>query len=215
MQDRPLNILRMTTTSGRRAEPTLGRKQDVGRTDAILEAAAETLFEVGYENLRIRDVASRAGCGTGAIYRRWETKEALIAEAIRTGPDPSPTIPLTHSPQIDLAAAIAIKVRTAAEHPDLMPGLISAMRSNQEIKAAIQARYTTEPMRLILERLLGPSHPHLDLLAELVPAITLHRTTLTGSEINQDKLTKDLIGLIEAIIQHPPTEADQRQQPRP
>ena len=205
------------TTTGRKAEPALGRKQDSSRTEAILAAAAETLFEFGYEKLRIKDVASRAGCGTGAIYRRWENKEALVAEAIRTGPDPSPSIPLSSSPKADLAVAIRTKVQTAAEHPDLMPGLVSAMRSNQEIRTAIQGRYTTEPMKQLLERLLGPNHPQLDILAELGPAITLHRTTFTRSEINQEQLTRDLVALIESCIQTPQTEnkAHPRQQPRP
>jgi len=113
--------------------------------------------------------------------------------------------------------AISTKVQTAAEHPDLMPGLVSAMRSNQEIRKAIQGRYTTEPMKQLLERLLGPNHPQLDILAELGPAITLHRTTFTRSEINQEQLTRDLVALIESCIQTPQTEnkAHPRQQPRP
>jgi hypothetical protein len=57
-------------------------------------------------------------------------------------------------------------------------------------------------------------------LSTLIPPPTRkdeHRTTFTGSEINQEQLTKDLVALIESCIQTPPTknEADPSQQPRP
>ena len=79
----------MTADTGRRPEKTRGRKRDTDRTDAILEAAGDLLLEVGFDRLRIQDVAERAGSGTGAIYRRWPRKEALLAEAIRAMPDPA------------------------------------------------------------------------------------------------------------------------------
>src|ERR1700694_89534 len=65
-----------------RAAP-MGRPRAEDRTPAILEAAKELMGEVGYDRLRIQDVADRAGAGLATLYRRWPTKQALVAGAIR------------------------------------------------------------------------------------------------------------------------------------
>ena len=73
----------------RRPAAARGRKRDEERTGEILEAAQAVLLDHGFDRFRIQDVATRAGCGTGAIYRRWASKEDLVADAIRTMPDPT------------------------------------------------------------------------------------------------------------------------------
>src|SRR5579859_7628960 len=60
----------------------IGRPRAEDRTPAILEAAKELMGEVGYDRLRIQDVADRAGAGLATLYRRWPTKQALVADAI-------------------------------------------------------------------------------------------------------------------------------------
>lgn len=37
----------------------------------------------GYERLRVDDVAADAGVAKTTLYRRWESKEALVAEVVR------------------------------------------------------------------------------------------------------------------------------------
>ena len=80
--------------TGRRPAASRGRPRDDERTAAILDSATELLLGMGYDKLRIQDVADHAGCGTGAIYRRWKTKEDLVAEAIRN-------LPMTPPPATD------------------------------------------------------------------------------------------------------------------
>ena len=63
--------------------PVRGRPRAEGCTAEILVAAIEVFEEVGYANLRIQDIADRAGAGLATIYRRWPTKQALIADALR------------------------------------------------------------------------------------------------------------------------------------
>ncbi|GAB0101800.1 TetR/AcrR family transcriptional regulator [Nocardia sp. JMUB6875] len=49
-----------------------------GETDAaVRRATQELLAEVGYAGLRVQDVATRAGVGKAALYRRWPSKAAL------------------------------------------------------------------------------------------------------------------------------------------
>jgi AcrR family transcriptional regulator len=63
------------------------RQRSVGRLDrtrdpAILNAALAALTENGYDATNMDDVAARAGVGKAAIYRRWASKAALIADAL-------------------------------------------------------------------------------------------------------------------------------------
>ncbi len=74
----------MTVTAD--TESKLRRRTD-GRLDrsrdpAILDAALAALAENGYDDTNMNDIAARAGVGKAAIYRRWSSKAALIADAL-------------------------------------------------------------------------------------------------------------------------------------
>jgi len=55
---------------------------DRSRDPAILDAALACLTENGYDATNMNDVAERAGVGKAAIYRRWSSKAALMADAL-------------------------------------------------------------------------------------------------------------------------------------
>lgn len=68
------------------AESKLRRRTD-GRLDPsrdvkILNAALAELTAHGYQATNMNDIASRAGVGKAAIYRRWSSKAALITDAL-------------------------------------------------------------------------------------------------------------------------------------
>ncbi|MEF9885842.1 TetR/AcrR family transcriptional regulator [Streptomyces sp. P9-A4] len=52
---------------------------------AILEAALEQLSSVGWNGLTMEGVAVGAQTGKAAVYRRWPSKEDLVADALRAG----------------------------------------------------------------------------------------------------------------------------------
>ncbi|MFK4227467.1 TetR/AcrR family transcriptional regulator [Streptomyces sp. NPDC019890] len=52
---------------------------------AILEAALEQLSTVGWSGLTMEGVASGAQTGKAAVYRRWPSKEDLVADALQSG----------------------------------------------------------------------------------------------------------------------------------
>ncbi len=187
-----------STETGRRPEGLVGRKRDQDRTDAILAAASELLLERGYDSFGIRDIAERAGSGTGAIYRRWSTKEALMAEAMRNWPIAE--LPFTDDPVADLRTALAHKIDTTMAQPDLMPSIVSAARSNPEIAQAVQERSTNEHIRQAIARIIGGDHPHLEFLADIVPAVLLHRIAITKTPIDRDLIVDAVIALIEKTV---------------
>ena len=55
---------------------------DRSRDAAILDAALAALTENGYDATNMNDIAARAGVGKAAIYRRWSSKAALLADAL-------------------------------------------------------------------------------------------------------------------------------------
>ena len=58
------------------------RRLDRSRDPAILNAALAALTENGYDATNMDDIAARAGVGKAAIYRRWSSKAALIADTL-------------------------------------------------------------------------------------------------------------------------------------
>jgi AcrR family transcriptional regulator len=59
-----------------------GRPRSPQVQEAILRATLQLLAEVGYEHMSIEAVAAHAGVGKTAIYRRWNSKEELIVDAL-------------------------------------------------------------------------------------------------------------------------------------
>ncbi|MEV0353571.1 TetR/AcrR family transcriptional regulator [Nonomuraea sp. NPDC050680] len=59
-----------------------GRPRDPETDTAILNAALELFVERGVEGTSIEEVAKRAGVGKPTLYRRWRSKEDLLAQAI-------------------------------------------------------------------------------------------------------------------------------------
>lgn len=193
-------IERMDTHTGRRPEPTLGRKQDPARTEVILTATRELLLERGYNRFTIQDVADRSVAGVGAIYRRWPSKESLVAEAIRTGGDLS--FERSDDHEADLTNLVKNRAGLATSHPDFVPGVVSAMRESTQINDAMRQTYTLTPYREMLTRLLGSDHPHLDLVAEIAPAIIVHRA-IFGGHLDPESLSQQVLELVRDLAPEP------------
>lgn len=61
---------------------TPGRPRSVKSHQAILKATLELLGEIGFETMSIEAISARAGVGKTTIYRRYNSKEELVADAI-------------------------------------------------------------------------------------------------------------------------------------
>lgn len=60
-----------------------GRPRRASAGAEILDAALELLAERGFQAATIEAIAERAGVGRNTIYRRWDSKEELIADALQ------------------------------------------------------------------------------------------------------------------------------------
>src|SRR5262245_9961540 len=71
----------------RRARETVaarrpGRPRSAAAHDAIRGAALELFIEQGVGGTSIEAVAAKARVGKASIYRRWQSKEALLIDAV-------------------------------------------------------------------------------------------------------------------------------------
>ena len=71
----------MMSTESRRTRAEIA----AGTRDAILSAACEIIAEEGFEKIRMRMVAERAGVSTAALHYHFDNREKLFAEALRLG----------------------------------------------------------------------------------------------------------------------------------
>ena len=64
-----------------------GRPRRAGADEEILAATLVLLRERGYRELNVDVIAERTGVAKTTIYRRWATKETLVAAAIAPPPE--------------------------------------------------------------------------------------------------------------------------------
>ncbi len=127
---------------------------------AILDAALAGVAEQGYDRLSMDDVASRAGVGKAAIYRRWPSKAVVVAEAIahwrrRLGPVEPPN---TGSLRGDIDAVIATMPELDTPNSStiqVVVGVATAAMHNPVLAAALDDLVLSPPrhaVRTLLDR---------------------------------------------------------------
>ncbi len=112
---------------------------------AVLAAVVEELLAVGYGKLSFESVAARAGVHRTTVYRRWATREALVADALLTQRRGEVPMPDTGSVRADLrllAGAVAADIVSPVGE-GLLRTLISGAGRVPEMTAAAQQFWNT------------------------------------------------------------------------
>jgi AcrR family transcriptional regulator len=180
----------------------MGRPRAEDRTPAILEAAKELLGEVGYDRLRIQDVADRAGAGLATLYRRWPTKQALVADALRYHAE-ALFPPVLEDPRADLRALYGVLFeKLCGDGGEVLPGLLVALRTEPELASVVRDEVLM-PMRdrarADIGRIVGADNPHLETLSDLGPGLLVFRTVMLGEEVVSDQFLTEIIDLITSL----------------
>jgi AcrR family transcriptional regulator len=121
---------------------------------AILGAVLEGLAERGYDQMSMDDVATRARVGKAAIYRRWPSKAAVVADAIahwRRGLG-SVQPPNTGSLRGDLDALAAAAPELNEDEVSMMKvviGVATAATRDPVLAAALDELVLSQPRRMI------------------------------------------------------------------
>ena len=149
-----------------------GRPRSIHADQAILQATLDLLAEVGYESMSIEAIASRAGVGKTTIYRRYTSKEELVADAIESLRDDL-AIPDTGSFWGDMD----ILINNAAKKIDSPLGrqtlalIISTASSNPQFAEVYWTKYTKlrrEAFSKVLERAKSRGEIHKDADVDLI-----------------------------------------------
>ena len=114
----------------------MARTRNTDIDDAVLGATLELLGELGYADLSIGQVASRAGVHRPAVYRRWPSKRHLIVDAVfhELGVAPTPDTG-------DLRADLIVGITTLANALGgttlgaILPALVSDLARDPDLSA--------------------------------------------------------------------------------
>jgi AcrR family transcriptional regulator len=119
-----------------------GRPRSAQSHQAILQATLELLTEVGFERMSIEAIATRAGVGKTTIYRRYGTKEELVADAIESLRE-EVVIPDTGTLWGDIDALIenAAQITLNPLGRQTVAMIISSASSNPEFAQVYWTRY--------------------------------------------------------------------------
>jgi len=134
-----------------------GRPRSQAADQAILRAALEIFIEQGVDGASIEQIAARARVARTTLYRRWSSKEALIAQAIavaRGAPEQLAAVKraeLTRLPRL-LVRALAESLSMPG-YKELAARLIGSVPSCPELMAVYWSTYMA-PRREIIGNVL-------------------------------------------------------------
>ena len=165
----------------RRTEGVRTRGRSARVVSKVLKATLEEIGRVGYEALRVEDVASRSGVNKTTIYRRWPTKVELVSAALRELVS-APEQTETGSVQTDLVALL--RLTAARAQSNMGRGILRMLqveRTHPEVDA-VKRQLRVEHMqvrRAIVDRAIArgelPAGTDAELVVELVFAPILRR----------------------------------------
>ena len=190
---RPLDAAAATPAARRR-----GRPRVAARDTAILDATQQLLEELGYDRLRVQDVADRAHAGLATIYRRWPTKQALV---IATMEHQAPEMPAeSDDPLADLQALLHKAVADLwGPRSHLLAGFLPSLRTDPELAAAFRASTLNDGrarLRGPIARIVGDRDPALDLRVDLAPALLTFRVLVGDEPTDPNDTVRQLVALI-------------------
>ena len=187
-----------------------GRPRSRAAHEAILDAAIALTREVGFDALAMDAIATRAGVGKATVYRRWKTKESLIAEALERLVRAVP-VPDTGGVEDDLLTVMRGTMRmyqdpaTAA----LLSGLVAAMARSTTIATAVRSGFVAarrDAMTRVLERGIGRGElardTNIELALDLLSGPLLYRALISGGTIDGPMIGGVVGAVVRGIAPH-------------
>jgi len=154
------------------------------------------LGEKGYGGLSIEAVAQRSGVAKTTVYRRWPTRDELVADALDSRSDRNERIPDTGSIRGDLKEFCeGVRAKLTSNHGKAMlKSLVAAVDQSPEIVETVE-RFWRERRDVggdLIERWIrrGVLRPETDadLLVEAILAPIYLRVLLPGGPLTGDVL---------------------------
>jgi AcrR family transcriptional regulator len=183
--------------------PRRGRRLSTDRSDVILGTVLDLLKEVGYDQIRMQDVAERACVGLSTIYRRWPTKQDVVRAALDCEQAAAKFV-VTGDARADVKSCLAEMAESlTGEGAQTLLGFLASMRSDPEVgdmfRETMIARLH-DHLRGLLASELGDDFPDLDLRATAGPAILFYQAAICGRPVDSEALADRLTKLLFAPL---------------
>jgi AcrR family transcriptional regulator len=186
-----------------------GRPRSATTHEAILDAAAALFAECGHGGMSVEAVADRASTSKATIYRWWDSKEALLVEALEHH---RPRLDFTPSgdPRRDLVDLLVAMIELLPpRHHSPIARLIGAMADSEELATMLRERFvgrrreqTMRLLRAAIDARELAADLDLELAADQLVGPILYRHLVTGDPLDTsiaERLVADLYAA------HPPT----------
>jgi AcrR family transcriptional regulator len=160
--------------------------------EALLEATAQVLVEVGYARLSTNRVARRAGVSVGSLYQYFADKDALVEALARRVTERQVAVILAQLERIDdLPLEVAVR--------SLIDGMLAAKRVEPELSQAL-VREVPRQGRLDMER------ATLRRLAEVISATLRRRADIrtVDAEVAAFALVHATFAVMQAALEERP-----------
>jgi AcrR family transcriptional regulator len=180
-----------------------GRPRDTRIDNSVLTATIELLEDVGYADLTLEAIATRAGTTKPAIRRRWPSRQHLVVDALAhtMGTDPTPDRGCTHC---DLIVGIdsLSQAFTGGIAQRALPPLVADLATNPELERSFLNRLfhprrasTAEAIRRGIDR--GDLKPevNIDLLLDMLAAVTYYRLLYRHLPVTAD-LSEQIVRMV-------------------
>ncbi|MDG4864082.1 TetR/AcrR family transcriptional regulator [Streptomyces sp. T-3] len=188
------------------AQPASPRRRGAVLERAILDAALEQLGTVGWNGLTMEGVAAGAQTGKAAVYRRWPSKEDLVADALRAGLPKIDDVPDNGSIREDLLqlclrmreawfTRAGFAVRSVLHECDP----VTAERFHELIFEGVVQPSIRQIREVVIrgtERGEVRSGAESDFVCEVIPAMMMYRSKVYGSEWPAD----DIVEMIDELM---------------
>ena len=183
--------------------PAPGRPRDAALDANILRAAMELLGEAGITAVTMDAVAQRAGAGKASLYRRWKSKDELLADALTL-----------HSPidiEVDTGTLRGDLVMIYAHYYGIgnhvMQAAVQEMLGNVRQHMAWTEKVAPERLtarrakvRALVDRAVSRGEiaapADIDLLLDLAPAMILYRYNTRGEKVTRTSIARVVDGLL-------------------
>ena len=176
-----------------------GRPLSEERGDHILGTVLDVLHDVGYDQLRMQDVADRAGVGLSTIYRRWPTKQDLVRASLECDRAAEKYV-LTGDARADVRSFLTrMATDLSGDGAQTMLGFLASLRADPEIAdvyrdTAIARMH--EHLKALLVSELGDDVPDLDIRAAAGPAILIYQAAVCGKPMDAEAMAERLTELL-------------------
>jgi AcrR family transcriptional regulator len=183
--------------------PRRGRRLSEERSEHILGTVLDVLHDVGYDQLRMQDVADRAGVGLSTIYRRWPTKQDLVRASLECDRAAEKFV-VTGDARADVRAFLRRMAEDlSGDGAQTMLGFLASLRADPEVADVYRDTAIArihQHLKSLLAAELGDDFPDLDLRATAGPAILVYMAAVCGQPMDAEAMATRLTELLFAPL---------------